>query len=258
MKNEHIKIQDNSGDKDCFTIVPNFVLNHSSANDQSLYLQMKKFAGEKGNCFASQKTLMKKMQKGRQTFNRSLKYLIEKKWISCIGTTLSKTRPIKTYKINNIWKINTEHYKKIPSKTTISLIDNVQNNNISIKDNVQNGKKITSKTALNKIKVNKIKKEINPPLKLSKILIDILLKEMKLARPDGDYKMDSLFPAQCVIKYLVEYSSEKENAPNPSDKRITTMFTYIIQHMDEFHKKNATNIKYIKNNFNKIINTLTK
>ena len=83
-----IKIEDGSGDKDFFTIIPNYIKNHSTANDQSLYLQMKGFAGEEGKCFATEKTLMERMGVGKKAFNKSLNYLLEKKWIDkkhCLG-----------------------------------------------------------------------------------------------------------------------------------------------------------------------------
>jgi hypothetical protein len=48
-----VKILDNSGDKRYFTIVPNYILNHSTAIDQALYLQMKRLAGDEGLCFAT-------------------------------------------------------------------------------------------------------------------------------------------------------------------------------------------------------------
>ena len=115
-----IKIQNDSGDKDFFTIIPNYIANHSTANDQSLYLQMKRYAGENGKCFATEKTLMKKMKIGKKAYNKSLNYLLDKGWISFIGMTRGKTRPIKTYKINNIWKLNNDHYKKISSESTLS------------------------------------------------------------------------------------------------------------------------------------------
>jgi len=115
-----IKIQNDSGDKDFFTIIPNYIANHSTANDQSLYLQMKRYAGENGKCFAAEKTLMKKMKIGKKAYNKSLNYLLDKGWISFIGMTRGKTRPIKTYKINNIWKLNNDHYKKISSESTLS------------------------------------------------------------------------------------------------------------------------------------------
>jgi len=117
-----IKIQDRSGDKDFFTIIPNYITNHSTANDQALYLQMKRYAGEEGKCFATEKTLMAKLAVGKKAFDKSLQYLLEKKWISYVGMTQGKTRPIKTYKIENIWELNTEHYLEISSESNISLV----------------------------------------------------------------------------------------------------------------------------------------
>ncbi|MDE1767714.1 MAG: helix-turn-helix domain-containing protein, partial [Thaumarchaeota archaeon] len=94
---EKIEIKDNSGDRGYFTIIPNYILNHSTAIDQALYLQMKRIAGEDGHCFATEQTLRKKLGIGRQAFQKSLKYLIDHKWISFVGLTGGKTRPIKTY-----------------------------------------------------------------------------------------------------------------------------------------------------------------
>jgi len=121
MKQEQFKIKDKSGDREFFTIVPNYILNHSTANDQALYLQMKKFAGEEGKCFATSETLMKQLGIGRKAFNKALNYIIENKWIDYIGITEGKTRPIKTYKINNIWHLNSGYYKKISSERTLSI-----------------------------------------------------------------------------------------------------------------------------------------
>jgi len=122
MPDEKIQLKDDSGDKYYFTVIPNYVLNHSSANDQALYSQMKKHAGENGKCFATQKTLMKKLDIGKKALDKSLAYLIEKKWVTFIGITGGKTRPINTYKINDIWALNKEFYidKKISSKSNIS------------------------------------------------------------------------------------------------------------------------------------------
>lgn len=136
-----IKIQNDSGDRDFFTIVPNYILNHSTHTDQALYLQMKRFAGEDGKCFATQETIMNKLGMGRQTYNKSLAYLIKREWIEYVGLTGGKTRPIKTYKINNIWQQNSDYYKKIPSETAVSK-DIVQNEI----DTVQNSSKIPSET----------------------------------------------------------------------------------------------------------------
>jgi len=73
-------IQDGSNDKAYFTMVPNIVLNHSSAVDQALYMQMKRLAGEKnggGLCTASHRTLMGKLQIGPKALKTSIAYLIE-------------------------------------------------------------------------------------------------------------------------------------------------------------------------------------
>ena len=115
------KIKDESGDKEFFTIIPNYILNHSTANDQALYFQMKKITGEDGKCFATEKTLMGKLGIGKKAFDKSLNYLLKKRWITYIGLTEGKTRPIKTYRINNIWKLNIDYYKKISAESNISL-----------------------------------------------------------------------------------------------------------------------------------------
>lgn len=121
MAKEKIKLVDESGDKKYFTIVPNFILNHSTGIDQALYLQMKRYAGENGRCFATERTLCKQLGVGIFSYRKSRNYLIEHGWIEYVGLSGGKTRPIKTYKVNDIWKQNTEHYEKIVPKTAISL-----------------------------------------------------------------------------------------------------------------------------------------
>ncbi|MEK6878581.1 MAG: helix-turn-helix domain-containing protein [Nanoarchaeota archaeon] len=119
---EKIKIIDNSGDKEFFTIIPNSIINHSSAIDRALYIEIKRFAGEDGKCFATQQTIMKRLNIGRKAYNKALDYLLKNEWITYIGMTGGKTKPIKTYKINNIWQENTELYKKIEAERTLSFL----------------------------------------------------------------------------------------------------------------------------------------
>ena len=59
MKNK--EIIDESNDKRYFTMLPNYILNHSTANDQALYMQMKKVAGENGRCFLSERSMKEKL-----------------------------------------------------------------------------------------------------------------------------------------------------------------------------------------------------
>lgn len=110
--------QDGSNDKAYFTLVPNYVLNHSTANDQALYLQMKRFAGEKaggGLCYASKKTLMARLGIGKKALASSIKYLIEHGWITADGTRLVSTnggvQEVEAYIVNDIWKLNVDYYQ---------------------------------------------------------------------------------------------------------------------------------------------------
>src|SRR3990167_2506138 len=114
-KESKLFIEDESGDRKYFTIVPNYILNHSSGIDQALYLQMKRIAGEKGICFASQVHLRKQLGVGKTTLKNSIQYLLDHKWITFAGDKVVQTRggaqEIKTYKINDLWKMNVNYYE---------------------------------------------------------------------------------------------------------------------------------------------------
>ena len=112
-----MEIQDQSNDKQYFTIIPNYIANHSSANDQALYFQMKRYAEEKGKCFASEKLLMDKLKIGNKALKKSIKYLTEHEWISLIGKEKIETtggkQERKVYVVNDIWEMNNNFYKGV-------------------------------------------------------------------------------------------------------------------------------------------------
>ena len=116
MENKSLKIKDESNDKSYFTIIPNYIVNHSTANDQALYLQMKKVAGENGICFLSKKTIKNKLKIGRTALQKSIDYLVEKKWITFAGKkarlTMGGKQKVDSYIVNDIWQLNIEHYSK--------------------------------------------------------------------------------------------------------------------------------------------------
>lgn len=125
-EHDEIEIEDGSNDRAYFTLVPNIILNHSTATDQALYLQMKRFAGEKRGgsyCTASEKTLMAKLHIGREALKKSLAYLLERGWITFAGEktvwTEGGPQKVKTYRVNDIWKMNVEHYKGVPETTPL-------------------------------------------------------------------------------------------------------------------------------------------
>lgn len=117
---EDLHIEDGGNDRNYFTMVPNYILNHSSAIDQALYLQMKRAAGEKnggGICSSSERYLMEKLKIGRWAFKTSLKYLLDHHWIEFLGTKVIFTeggpQKVKVYRVNDIWKLNMDYYKGV-------------------------------------------------------------------------------------------------------------------------------------------------
>lgn len=113
---EDFEIKDESGDKKYFTIIPNLIANHSTANDQALYFQMKKHAGEKGECYASEKLLKAKLGIGSKALKKALTYLLSHKWITYTGEKSFMSnggmQKRKTYIVNDIWKMNNDFYSK--------------------------------------------------------------------------------------------------------------------------------------------------
>lgn len=111
-----MNIQDNSQDKKYFTIIPNYIANHSTANDQALYFQMKRLAGDNELCFASEKYLKTKLGIGTKALKKALEYLLEKGWIEFAGfrevQTPGGNQKIKTYIVKDIWKMNVEYFDK--------------------------------------------------------------------------------------------------------------------------------------------------
>lgn len=90
--------------------------------------------------------------------------------------------------------------------------------------------------------------------KLSKTLVNTFLQEMRLNRPDGDFLKDNIIPAKQVAKFISEIIIA-ENV-KATDEEILKFFVHFLEKMSDFHRKNATNINYIKYNFNRILNTL--
>jgi DNA-binding MarR family transcriptional regulator len=74
---EKFGVTDNSGDRKYFTQIPNMIVNHSTAYEQSLYLIMKRLAGEGGQCYASLNFLSQKMGVHKTTVTRTIEKLLK-------------------------------------------------------------------------------------------------------------------------------------------------------------------------------------
>ena len=128
---EKFIIENESNDKKYFSILPNYILNHSSAIDQALYWNIKRHAGENRKCCVSKRTLMKKMGIGYKALCQSLEYLLSHNWIKFSGyeeiITKGGKQKIETFSIIDIWKENIQFYKNkgVPKR------EHLKNENLS-------------------------------------------------------------------------------------------------------------------------------
>lgn len=114
MKDDKFKIKDGSNDRKYFAMIPYYVINHSSAYEQSLYLVMKRIASEGGSCWASPQTMAKMMGVAPNTVRKYRKKLEQRGWIKKIGVRqIGKTNQITyEYEITDLWKLNVDFYSQ--------------------------------------------------------------------------------------------------------------------------------------------------
>lgn len=259
MEKTKLKLLDESGDRRYFTIIPNYILNHSTAIDQALYLQMKRYTGENGKCFATEQTLCKQLGIGRKALWKSLKYLAEHGWIKYVGLTGGKTRPIKTYKVNDIWRENIEHYKKIVSERDISINeDNTKDMSLLSGDSAQKEHKIVLKRDIEEelveeehIKKNQLAKAKENPESFGNKDINILVRYLEEAIKgslDGTQQENRRYCYLLINRFKKDY-------PNRNPVEVTQFL--ISRGLEEkFHAKNITNFKYIYYNAMKILQSI--
>ena len=120
-------IEDGSEDHKYFTVIPNYILNHSTLWDREVYIQMKRIAGDDGTCWTSQTTLAKQCGISINRLKKSINYLLTHKWIEQVGKKETITRggaqEVNEYKIANLWKMFIDFYesKKGVSRDDIPL-----------------------------------------------------------------------------------------------------------------------------------------
>ena len=187
MAKKTLDIIDESGDKKYFTIIPNYILNHSSANDQALYLQMKRLANDNETCYASDKYFMDKLSIGRKAIKKSIQYLLNHKWIKFDGFREANTKGgkqnVKTYKIVDLWKLNIKHYQKGVSER-IPLTKNK-----GVLERAQGGVQKSTKGCLKEHQRRTVTKNNKNVLqtKVCDNKINILLKEFESVNPTINY-----------------------------------------------------------------------
>jgi DNA-binding transcriptional MocR family regulator len=141
-------------------MIPNMLIDTLHGVPLALYGQLKGMAGEKGVAYPSHSTLCKKLDITRNTLKKYVSLLETERLISFTGYQIVKTKggeqTVKSYRIVDIWKRNTDYFhdkgyqKKTPLSKGVSKIE-------------QRGVKIITKgcqnNAPNKNTINKIEKD---------------------------------------------------------------------------------------------------
>lgn len=135
-------IKDGADDKKYFTIIPNYVLESElTPSETYLYLQIKKVAGEKGECYLSRKSLCEKAKISNGSLSRSLRRLCDNGFISPNIKKQIKTKGglqyVGTYFINDIWALNNFEmskqkrvYKRVPPSDLEGIQSGISNKNL--------------------------------------------------------------------------------------------------------------------------------
>ena len=111
MKEPKFNIKDESQDRKYFSIVPNYIVNHSTLEERGFYLTLKRIAGEHGKVFYSSRELGKQCGVSKDTVYRLLKSLVARGWIKEAGAIPAKTKPRMTYAIVDLWQKNNDFYQ---------------------------------------------------------------------------------------------------------------------------------------------------
>ena len=111
MKDKYI---DNSRDRNYFTMVPNIVIDTSNVYAMSLYLAMKRIAGQNDTCWASIRTLAGHMSVSKSTVEKARDFLLDKGWIRKLPKVAGKMGQLTdVYEIVDIWQENTTYYTEL-------------------------------------------------------------------------------------------------------------------------------------------------
>ena len=211
MENQQkLDIDDGSGDKDFFTIIPNYILNNSSSLDQSLYIQLKRLAGDgkRDYCYPSFRYLKKQLKVGETNLKKSFQYLIKNKWIDSLGKRKVRTRGgyqwVSAYRINNIWKLNTAYYQGVSNQ------GHPKENKVSPEN---------SKVSLRKVKVSPVvgaKQELLKKELLKKELIatqalpvNLLIEKFKTINPSYERLFSNKTQRASIERMLKKFGQEK-------------------------------------------------
>jgi len=111
MKETKFKIKDESQDRKYFSIIPNYIVNHSTLEERGFYLTLKRIAGEEGSVYYSAKKLGELCGIKKSRVYELIDQLLERGWVKVSGSIATGHRPRRTYAIVDLWKQNIDFYE---------------------------------------------------------------------------------------------------------------------------------------------------
>ena len=111
MKESKFNIKDESQDRKYFSIVPNYIINHSTLAERGFYLTLKRIAGEQGSVYYSARELGGLCGIKKSKVYQLINQLLERGWIRKTGSIKAKTKPRTTYGVVDLWQKNINFYE---------------------------------------------------------------------------------------------------------------------------------------------------
>lgn len=238
---QNYNITDESGDKKYFTQIPNMIVNHSTAYEQSLYLIMKRLAGEYGTCFASLNRLSKNMGVHKTTVAKTITKLLKRKWIKEIENKKVVGGIVRQFIIVDLWKLNIEEYESSADMTTQKSGANNEKSGALVDES--GAQSDTNKNYINidnKRRAPLKKKDINSEDKrLAKLLYDLIKKENPewYVKPNWDTWAND-------IRKIKEID-------NRTYEQIEWMIRFVQD--DNFWRKNILSPAKLREQFNRLV-----
>ena len=256
------KYTDKSEDKKYFTIIPNYIINHSTVYEQSLYLLMKRIAGENGSCWSSPNELGKRLGISGNTVRKYREKLIKRGWIKKIGKKkIGATNQITNeYEIVDLWDLNSKYYqeKKVSVDERFQEIKPLKVSTGEQKVST-GGRQRFQQVDTKKNPIKKNNKEDNPKglgkatrygnALVSKFLI--YLKE-KAEVIDTPSKWQRRF-SWILIRKMMSLAKEKKGG-EATDDEVWNGLKFLVDAAaaDKFHSQRAGNIRYLYQNIGAI------
>ena len=212
MEQDKLNIEDNSADKEFFTIIPNYILNHSSALDQALYLQLKRLAGDRKSnyCYPSFRYLKKQLGVGETNLKKAFQYIITYKWIDSLGKRRVSTKGgkqwVSAYKINDIWKLNMDYYRNGEGVPNQEHLEKSEVSPIQPKVSPEIGKvSPVIPTKEEPLKKELLKKDV---LAMPSIAINPLIEKFKTINPSYELLFKNTTQRQALERLVKKHGEE--------------------------------------------------